>query len=67
MNKFLSDLLKPKEIKPPAVMFGRRLVVVKNDKVPKDHILLCVHPDVHEELAAKINQAFAEWSKLHSV
>lgn len=49
--------------KPPAVMFGLRLVVVPNDKCPKDHIILAVHPDQHARFEERVNKAFAEWTK----
>ena len=61
MNQFLQRIIGGAKKKPPAVMFGKRLIVVPNDKVPKDHILLCVHPDANNELSEKIADAFAKW------
>lgn len=47
--------------KPPAVMFGLRLVVVPNPNVPKDHMIFAVHPDNHKRIEEKLNDAFSEW------
>ena len=48
--------------KPPAVLFGLRLVVAKNEKVPKDHLVFAVHPDNYVRVEEKINEVFAQWA-----
>lgn len=47
--------------KPPAIMFGLRLVVVPNPSVPKDHLILAIHPDNAARIGDKVNEAFSEW------
>jgi uncharacterized protein YifN (PemK superfamily) len=46
----------------PAYMFGKRLVVVKNAKVPENHIILAVHPSCHLDVLNKAKAAFARWA-----
>jgi hypothetical protein len=46
----------------PAYMFGKRLVVVKNAKVPTNHIILAVNPNCHLDVLNKAKAAFARWA-----
>lgn len=50
---------------PPAVLFGKLLVIVPNAKVPKDHIVFAVHPSVYAQTKEKLHAAFAQWKASH--
>lgn len=43
-------------------MFGQRLHVLKDLKVPRGKIILLVHPDMHLDVLNKAKAAFQRWS-----
>lgn len=49
------------ERKIPAKMFGMRLNIVKNTKIPIDQVVFAIHPINFDAFEKKISNAFALW------